>query len=313
MNPRFSRPLRTAGSTLFALLLAGLCQVRAESLRANIGELLLQNMQPGQTYDLTRLLNLPLRITYSGFTNSEILFLPHIPTTADEMKKGYEPIPDKSWVTVEPGQMDLSDFGGVAEANVKVTIPDDDQYLGKKYAVYVWSRAHQKGGGITFGLGVKSRLLLVINTERAVDETLNLPAEERASLNFVMEPQEVRIAKPVALGRKHKVAKRAKTKILIKNHDAVERRFHVRSVLGSDYSLTLPEGWTWPPDAGALTFASDVVVVPPNGEAEVEAFLQLPKDASLRGKKFIYAVRVAPEGKGVATGAMSRIFVETRP
>src|SRR5262245_11349098 len=85
---------------VFSLVFAACASLQAASLKVNIGELLLQNLQPGQTYDLKDLLNLPYRVEYDGVAESYIVITPSGYQEEADKKPGYELVPDLNWISV---------------------------------------------------------------------------------------------------------------------------------------------------------------------------------------------------------------------
>jgi len=75
-----------------------------------------------------------------------------------ELKEGFEPIPDTAWVTLEKGHFVIGP-DEKAKTDVVIRIPNDDGLMGKKYQVYLWSHTI----GRSLGVGLKSRLLFTIS------------------------------------------------------------------------------------------------------------------------------------------------------
>jgi hypothetical protein len=307
------RPFSVLPFLLSSLILFTGVAARASSFKVNIGELLLQNLQPGQTYDLQELLNMPYRATYDGVQEADVHFTPELPEGEHELKPGFEPIPDRSWLVVASTSMPIGAKGTV-ENNLKFVIPDDDRYLGKKYVVYLWVRTFNKGGGFTVGLGTKSRFLVTIASERA--SAADAAVRGQASLNFQLEPQESLTRKPLKVGKRHTLGRKTLGRdVVIVNNDSEPRTFTLEAIPSSEVVMTLPEGYEWPANPKDLTFKKELLVVKPKGRAVVPAFIQIPEDPALKGKKFFYLARVKPQvqGQGVASSVIARFLVETAP
>lgn len=298
---------------LLSLFSLAVRTAEASSFKVNIGELVLQNLQPGQTYDLKELLNLPYRAEYDGDAEASILLSPSGYQEASDARPGYELVPDLSWLSVSSTETYVG-LKGAVDAQVKISIPDDDKYLGKKYVVYLWARTQNKKNSLSVGLGAKSRFLLSISSERSSDPGLESGAGARTSLNFNVEPQETRTRKPLKVGKRYGLGRGTLGKdIVIVNKDAEARTFKLESVSGADIAMTLPEGYQWPANLGDLTFKTELLVIPPNGRAVLPAVLRIPKDPALRGKKFFYVAQIKPQTKGVSSSIVARILVETAP
>jgi len=70
---------------------------------------------------------------------------------------GYEPIPDLSWIVIEKNRFEEIGPGESVKTDILVSIPEDEEYAGKKYQVYIYSRT---AGNATFRTGIMGRLLL---------------------------------------------------------------------------------------------------------------------------------------------------------
>ena len=107
--------------------------------------------------DITELINLPLAVENTGDKNVN-LKIDVLPPNKDELKEGYEPLPDSSWIKIAKDLFEVEPKG-MAVTDVIISIPDDERYLGKRYQAWIWS--HTVGPGM-IGVGLKSRILFSI-------------------------------------------------------------------------------------------------------------------------------------------------------
>jgi len=131
----------------------------AGGLTTTFGEVLVENLPLAKAYSMEKEAKQPLIIVNTSgqvITLKIELLAPQEP----ELKKGFEIIPDVNWIkvnktefTVEPGKS--------AKTDVIITVPDDPQYQGKKYQVFIWS--HTTGKAV--GVGLKSKLLLTVKNQ----------------------------------------------------------------------------------------------------------------------------------------------------
>jgi len=131
--------------------------VEAAGLNTGFSEVTLGNLEIGKTYSTKETAGLPLVVVNTGEEAVDLkieLLLPQPP----ELKEGFAPIPDLSWIKLE--KTDFKDIqpNKSAVSDVIITIPDDKQYQGKKYQVFIWS--HTLGRRV--GVGLKSKLLFSI-------------------------------------------------------------------------------------------------------------------------------------------------------
>jgi len=111
---------------MFACSLVG-----ASTLSTNFAEVNVENLKIGGTYNLTETARYPMWVSYSGDVPVDVKFEP-VTANADELRKGYEPVPDASWITISKKTVSLLP-DETATADVTITVPKDEKYLGKKY------------------------------------------------------------------------------------------------------------------------------------------------------------------------------------
>ena len=119
--------------TLFGLLLSFACAFTAHAaggLSSNWGEIVVENLEIGKSYDLNKYAGSPFTIV-NNFESGVDLKLKVLLPQAQELKPGYEPIPDISWVKLEKEELKVGALKKEV-VNVKLTIPKDKRYSGKK-------------------------------------------------------------------------------------------------------------------------------------------------------------------------------------
>lgn len=127
----------------------------AGGLSSNWGEIIFDNLETGKTYELNQYAaGIPFTIA-NNFENDVSLKLEVLKPEAKELKPGYEPIPDITWVKLEKEQIKIAALKKEI-VNVKVSVPDDKKYAGKKYHFWIWTYT----SGQAMGVGLKSRILI---------------------------------------------------------------------------------------------------------------------------------------------------------
>lgn len=132
----------------------------AGGLSTIFSEVTLENLEIGKTYSTKEAAKLPLEIVNTGKAPINLkveLVMPQ----EQELKTGFEPIPNLSWAKLEKIEFNNIGPNKSAVTDVVVSIPNKEKFKGKKYQVFIWS--HTTGGAI--GIGLKSKLLLVIKGE----------------------------------------------------------------------------------------------------------------------------------------------------
>ncbi len=138
----------------------------AGGLSTTFGEVLVEDLPIGKAYSMEKEAKVPLIISNTSKQKVNLKIEVLAPQEG-ELEEDFEPIPDIEWIelsqrefVVEPDQ--------AAKTDVIISIPDDEEYLGKKYQVFIWSHTV----GRTIGVGLKSKLLFTIRQEREQEQEI---------------------------------------------------------------------------------------------------------------------------------------------
>ncbi|MFH1442373.1 MAG: hypothetical protein ABIH18_10095, partial [Candidatus Omnitrophota bacterium] len=88
---------------------------------------------------------------------------------ADELQKGYEPIPNAGWIKLEKNSFIIKP-NGKAQTDVIISIPDKKEYRGRKFHVFISSYTV----GQSLGIGIKSKLLFSVEGFREGSRNLQV-------------------------------------------------------------------------------------------------------------------------------------------
>lgn len=157
--------MRISIIAVFLTLAACVCvpcpDLFAKGLSTTFSEVYLEELETGKTYSTKETANLPLTVINTGEEAVDLKLDLLMPDTS-ELKEGYEPIPDLAWLQLEKTEFEDVKPNESAVTDVLITIPDDEQYKGKRYQVFIWSRTI----GTKIGVGLKSKLLFSIKDDR---------------------------------------------------------------------------------------------------------------------------------------------------
>ena len=128
----------------------------ADGLRTGFGKVVLENVPIGKAYSMRRDSKFPLIIKNESDKRVNLKLEVLIPKEG-EVQRGYEPLPDYRWITLENNNFTVEP-NGEAETDVIIDIPDDRQYLGRKFHVFILSCTT----GESLGIGLKSKLLFSV-------------------------------------------------------------------------------------------------------------------------------------------------------
>ncbi|MBA7511639.1 hypothetical protein ES705_03635 [subsurface metagenome] len=281
----------------------------AVGLKTYFGEVVVENLRIGQTYNLRDLVNLPLEVINTSDYPVDLEMELQYPGGRDK-RSGYEPIPSLDWIkltktyfTVEPGASAITD--------VIVSIPDDEKYLGKKYQVNIWSG--MPPGKRAFAAALLSRLLITIAPERKAGKVI--PPEKRkkiiSSLDFYVTPPNI-VVRRLKVGKKVDVERFTgqTLKIMNPNDKAFTYRVSVKRV--KDSLAGLKSGFEDTPDASFLTLDKTEVKAGPLSIKEVKMFLDFPEEEQYKGKNYMFIISVEVLGQEIKFSRYAKLFVFTR-
>jgi hypothetical protein len=135
---------------------------RAGGIRTEFGDVLIENLGIGRTYNLRELAGTPMKVTNTGLQTIDLRIDVTIPgedfIKQGRLEKGFEPIPAVDWVSLSQSQF-MVPSGASAYTDVIIKIPDDPSLYGRKFQASIFSRGVNRG---FLNLGVWSHLMMTI-------------------------------------------------------------------------------------------------------------------------------------------------------
>lgn len=128
-------------------------------LATTFGEIKLTDLKIGCTYLIES-----FRVTNTSSKPVTIKINVASPDIA-QLKSGYEPIPDTSWIKLEKDKFENVLPGHSIDTDIFVVIPQSTSLLGKKYQAYLYSYIEPVPLMAVVTVGLNTRLLLEINSE----------------------------------------------------------------------------------------------------------------------------------------------------
>jgi hypothetical protein len=150
-----------ASLVLVAALVFSQAPVRADyKVGTKFADVIMEHVQPGKIYNLRTMRNLPYRVNNRSNEPVELTVQIEIPTK-EQLKPGYEAVPDPSWVRVVPGHFKLA-VGEEGLADVILQVPDEEKYKNRHYQAHIVCQTAEPPPGTTtslvFGVTLASRL-----------------------------------------------------------------------------------------------------------------------------------------------------------
>ncbi|MDI6704471.1 MAG: hypothetical protein QME40_07365 [bacterium] len=283
-------------SCFIILLLFNLESVEARGLRTHFSEVVIENLRIGHSYSVKGIANLPLCVTNTS-NRSVILKIEALAPCKEELREGYEAIPDISWIGFEKDLFELEE-GEEAVTDVIISIPDSEEYLGKRYQAWIWS--HTIGPGM-IGVGLKSRILFSIAKEK----------EEAIKKDLSILPTEIYTGE-IKIGEVFDVKEKGDGIILrVSNLGEGEKTFMIEPIKVEDSPFELKEGYEDCPNPRFLILSERIFSLPKDGEKEIEMYIAFPKKEGYKGKRYEFIVHAKPLDKE-KDGAYSRIYVSLK-
>lgn len=300
------------GLVIAVLACVNLPWANAVGIRTRFGVVVVENLQPGRTYNIRELVGLPLRVVNASDKQVTIkmeIQKPDPETDKGMVAKHFEPIPALSWIKLSNDYF-VVDPGQSAIADVLVTIPDDDKYLGKRYQVNIWS--HTIGKRFA-NVGLMSNLRITIAKRRMTEEEKLAEAHREEiikNIDFQVLPHTIFID-GVELGKKIDMEKKYKQSLKIVNPNNEEFSYRIRSVTAWEAEMGVIPGYDETPDLSFLTFSETEFSLPPVSIREIKMFLQIPNEEKYRGKKYQFVISVQVLNQPIIYEVSSRLFVST--
>ena len=305
--------------TVTRWIAAGICVIllsaRGEGLMGlttRLSDVVVEGLGLGSVYSLMSGKNIPYVLTNRGDSAMEIVIEAVSPDQAD-LRAGYEPIPDPSWIQVIPDRFNLG-AGESHFSEVVISIPEEVKLKGRHFQAALW--AHSVDTGF-MAVGVRSRLRFSIGQG---PETLLAEKKRKAiqSLDLDLTPRQLYLTDvPVGAGEAYDPyaeGKGAKRRLIVTNRseDAVKLTFASMPWDVRYRRFILPPGYEAAPDPAWLSFDPAKVEVKGEMIKGVRLKLRIPDKPEHRGKKYAFLISGKLEEEAVPLELDSLLLITTQ-
>ncbi len=279
---------------LAALLVLALSPfAEAKGIAVRFVDIVMEGVTPGTSVNLRVYKNLPLVVINTDDEDMDVAVDVVLPD-AKEMKEGYEPIPDPTWIKVIPDRYHLGPRAS-ASSDVIITVPDDPKHIGKHYEAIIWSHSDNKnkhipGGGVFLEVGMRSRVRMSIGTQGPASLARERALKKLATINtnFSVNPDNLFVSgipqgKTVDL----KAEKKASFKVINQSDDPVELKFKPAP---PDPNIRPQAGYEYVPDPKWVELTPKMTI-PGNAIKEIKAKVTVPEDPQYKGKKYMFLIQ----------------------
>lgn len=285
------------------LLIPGASKCLGAGLSTSFGEILIENLQIGRTYNTKDLINLPLLIRNTMSEPVELEMEVRRPSP-EQTKAGFEPIPDPSWIRLEKTTHSILP-GQEAVSNVYITIPKDPKLKGRRFFVQLESHTvPPKKPGAAISVGIGSRLLFTVSSIEG-SSTGGEPARV-----FSIQPDDLFLPGIRTGQRLHSGDAFGKSlKVINANNFAAE--YTIASIAVSGSKTKVRKGFEEAPDPKFITFDEDAFKIPPHGDKTVFFSVNIPREERYIGKNYMFLVEAIQRTGSPRIKVYSRIFMFT--
>jgi len=151
------RCLCVIAMVLFASSLFAQQEVR-HGLSTKFADVILSGLKPGMVYSIKKEKRLPYKVMNKTDKEIDVEVVVEKPSPS-ELREGYEPVPDVSWVKVFPTIFHLA-AGESTDCDVIISIPPEEKYANRHFQIMLVTQTLEKPGtrGIAIGFALASRL-----------------------------------------------------------------------------------------------------------------------------------------------------------
>ncbi|MBI5116957.1 hypothetical protein HZA56_10840 [Candidatus Poribacteria bacterium] len=267
---------------VLGFLALGRTSVFAAGLSTRFGEVTVTNLCIGHRYSMEETAKLPLAILNTSAGPVELRIDPMLPAES-ELKNGYEPIPDLSWIGLEKNLFTIppNEHG---TTDIFVTIPNERELLGKKFQVFIWSRTI----GTSIGVGLKSKLLFDIAPEECDTKSLDKAVGD---FDFVVEPEKISLH-DVKIGKTFDMEKEVGVVLKITNKGKESKNIKIECIDVPDSYSGISAGYRKCPAPSLLTLrTSPEFDLAPGSSADIRMYLDFPGKDEYADQNYVFLIK----------------------
>ena len=284
-------------------LLAAAPAMADVGIAARFGDVVLEGIQPGHTYNLREQVSLPFAVENRGDAETTIYIEMALPREGT-MAKGYEAIPDPGWLKAIPDKLTVAPHA-LGYCDLLLSVPDDPALQGKNYQITIKARTAPSG---MLALQVENKLRFSIGPgPESLQAEKKLKAMQK--LDFDITPKAIYL-KDVPLGRRYDAKKEGQKTIRIANFADADLAVTLASH-DWDRRFDLPEGYEPMPVNDWISFKTSTVTVSAGEIGQALFYIQVPDEPKNRGRKFAAFIRTGLEA-GFWLDSPVQVFFETQ-
>jgi len=283
-------------SFFFIVCLSFINNLYALGISTEFNNIFVENLQIGQEYNLTKLLNLPCKAKNNSDKKVKIKIQPVYPVQ-QSLKPGFEVIPSTEWIKISNPEV-LVEPQSFAVSDVIIRIPNEKNLLGKKFQVNIWfyiSSIESEGGFLAVTPGVEGSLLFSISPE--IEKQKFQPVD----LNFELEPREIYSF----ISSTNSFV----SKVEIKNLSKKTYIYAISQKSPYEVDLKIKEGYEPLPD-GYLIFSAKELKIKKKKSKMFNVYFDTTKN--IKPGNYFALIEINTSSKGISGSKYLKVFLEVK-
>lgn len=293
-----SNKLKKVFTSIFFILTFKI-YIFALGISTDFNNIYIENLKIGSEYNLTKISNFPVRVKNDSDDVVKIIVKPVFPQEG-RVKEGFEIIPSTSWITFSKTELEVGSQE-YAVTDLIISIPDDENLLGKKYQVNIGAyitEVKSKSGFLTIMPGIEGRFFFSIAPVKIKEKI------DSVDLSFEAVPKEI-----------FSVLKSSFQfigNVEIKNFSKKMCKYEIKQVSVDEGGMSLKEGYEKLPSGFKIIITKQKFKIKKGKSATFGVYVELKSDISgnYSGKKFMSVIEVKTLGKGVTGQRFVKLFLE---
>ncbi len=282
--------MRKASWIVSFLILAGSAsagEVR-HGLSTKFTDVTLGGLNPGMVYSVKQNQNLPYQVTNMTDKTVTVEVVVEKPRQR-ELRDGYEPVPDISWVRISPSVFTLKP-GESTDCDVVVAIPPQDEYADRHFQAMLVTQTLEEPGlhgvSISFALASRLRFSTGLTPQVALQEHRRRILD---SLMVDLEPMSLFVEEKAVPGEELVLDGFDIPSLQLVNRSREE--YEIEFLLAeSPQSYGVARGYEHIPDEFSVVFVNPKLKSRPRSIEDVEMRIKVPKREEFYGKSYAAVV-----------------------
>jgi hypothetical protein len=290
--------------------------VHALGISLRFVDITLEKVSPGTAFNLRVLKNLPMIVKNLDSEEGVDIVIQAVLPNPNEMKDGYEPMPDPNWVRILPDHFHLGP-GASASSDVLVTIPDDKSLIGRHFECIIWARTDRKAIGDTHGVvlqtGLRTRLRMSIGImgPESLQREKALKKLAEIDTNFTISPDnlfvsDIEVGKAIELKRDKKTS----LKVINQSDNGIDLKI---TPVPADPNIIPQGGYENVPDCQWLKITPATISVNGNSIKELKMTLTVPDQPEYKNKKYMFLIKTTLTDESLPLAYYNSVYVTTKP